>query len=69
MGIGVGPQEHVDITYKTFKFSVKYGLKAYISLFGKIFMELMENILINQSDIFKLPPTGCKILVHRAGDI
>ena len=27
-GIGVGPQEHIDITYKTFKFSVKYGLKV-----------------------------------------
>jgi len=27
MGIGGGPQEHIDITYKTFKFSVKYDLK------------------------------------------
>jgi hypothetical protein len=45
------------------------GLRTYISLFEKIFLELLENILTNQSGIFELPPTVLKILVHRAGDI
>lgn len=47
----------------------RLALEAYISLFEKIFLELLENILTNQSGIFELPPTGLKILVHRAGDI
>ena len=50
-------------------FRVKNGLLTYISLFEKIFLELLENILTNQSGIFELPPTVLKILVHRAGDI
>ena len=44
-------------------------LSTYISLFEKTFLELLENIIANQSGIFELPPTGFKILVHRAGDI
>jgi hypothetical protein len=44
-------------------------IKTYISLFEKIFLELLEIILTNQSGIFELPPTGLKILVHRAGGI
>ena len=43
--------------------------RTYISLFEKIFLELMENIVTNQSGAFELPPTGLKILVHRAGDL
>jgi hypothetical protein len=35
----------------------------------KYFLELLENILTNQSGIFELPPTGLKIPVHRALDI
>ena len=47
----------------------KIPFKAYISLFEKIFLALLEIIPPNQSGIFELPPTGLKILVHRAGDI
>ena len=47
----------------------KKNLLTYISLFEKIFLELLEIILTNQSSIFELPPTGLKILVHRTGDI
>ena len=42
---------------------------TYISLFEKIFLELLENILTNQSGAFELPPTGLKIFVHRAGNL
>jgi len=42
---------------------------TYISLFEKIFLELLEIDLKNQSGIFELPPTGLKIIVHRTGDI
>ena len=42
---------------------------AYISLFEKIFLQLLEIILTNQSGICELPPTGLKIFVHRAWDI
>jgi len=45
------------------------GLITYISLFEKIFLELLEIIQTNKSGICELPPTGLKILVHRAGDI
>ena len=43
--------------------------QSHISLFEKIFLKLLENILTNQSGPFELPPTGVKIFVHRAWDL
>ena len=44
----------------------KCGL-TYISLFEKIFLELLDNIVTNHSGAFELPPAGLKIFVNRAG--
>ncbi|RZB31304.1 MAG: hypothetical protein AEth_00675 [Candidatus Argoarchaeum ethanivorans] len=34
------------------------SVKTYISLFEKIFLELLGNIVTNKSGAFELPPTG-----------
>jgi hypothetical protein len=57
------------LEFELFTKPSKSDFLPYISLFEKIFLELLEIILTNQSGIFELPPTGLKIFVHRAWDI
>jgi len=59
------------VIWENLKFDdlLESNLITYISLFEKIFLELLEIILTNQSSICELPPTGLKIFVYRTVDI
>ena len=61
--------DDVVFTNEKSVFRITGDYTSYISLFEKILLELLENILIYQSGAFELPPAGLKVFVYRAGNL